>query len=283
MYACHKFTIRSAILGLMLCLVPVVWAADTMISGLSAVTTPASTDQFVVNQGSVSMKETLAQIKTFVNTANIFTAGTSSAGTWPVMTIGTLLTTPEDGAIEIDANALYGTTDAGNRGYIPVRHCTRQAASRNLTSSTAEQALFDAAQDTLTVETGTYRFESTFILTTMSATTGNAAFDFLGAGTATASDILYHAVGVDNTTVTNAATLTGSFSIAQQSVASIVTAGTGTGMGVRITGTFEITGAGTLIPSLTLVTAAAATVAAGSYFCIERWGATGVATVGQWG
>ncbi|MES2210963.1 MAG: hypothetical protein V4515_12395 [Chloroflexota bacterium] len=41
--------------------------ADTKISALTAVTTPAGTDEFAVNQSAASKKVTLDQIKTFVN------------------------------------------------------------------------------------------------------------------------------------------------------------------------------------------------------------------------
>lgn len=42
--------------------------ADSKTSALTAVVTPAGTDEFPVNQGGTSKKETLAQIKTFVET-----------------------------------------------------------------------------------------------------------------------------------------------------------------------------------------------------------------------
>jgi hypothetical protein len=42
--------------------------ADTKISALTSVTTPASTDEFAVNQSATSKKMTLAQIKTYLQT-----------------------------------------------------------------------------------------------------------------------------------------------------------------------------------------------------------------------
>lgn len=45
--------------------------ADTKISALTAVTTPADTDEFAVNQGGTSKKETRLQIMTGVNTLNL--------------------------------------------------------------------------------------------------------------------------------------------------------------------------------------------------------------------
>jgi hypothetical protein len=199
------------------------------------------------------------------------------------LTAGTVMTTPAAGAIEMDSNCMYGTTDAGNRGYIPLRHFIRCDSAKTLTSTTSEQALFDSpANGTLTLETGTYLFEGLLYITSMSATSGNAAIDLLGAGTATAASWLWSAQGVDATDPTAAAAQLGSFAVTQQSVASIVTAATGTALALVLKGTFEITGAGTLIPSISLVTAAAASVNIGSCIIIERIGSTSVASVGQW-
>jgi hypothetical protein len=225
---------------------------------------------------------TALEIKTHGNTAPVFAAGTASADTWPKLTAGTLLTTAEAGALELDTNCLYGTTDAGNRGYIPVRHFIRADATRTLPNDTNENAIFNSPTNgRLTLETGTYLFHGLISVNTMSATSGNASIDILGAGTATCAAWLWHAVGVDGNTATTA-NQTGSTIITQQSPASIVSAGTGTSMQVRLYGTFEVTGAGTIIPSIDLVTAAAAVVAIGSHLAFERIGSTSVVSVGQW-
>lgn len=209
-------------------------------------------------------------------------AGSAAAGSWPVLGVGTVLATAEDGAIEQDADVFYHTTDAGNRGYVPARHCIRADATRTLPNNTSENAIFNSPTNgRITLETGTYLFNGMLSVNTMSATSGNAAIDLLGAGTATASAWLWHAVGVDGNTAT-AATQTGSTTVTQQSAASIVTAGTGTVLNVSMRGTFEVTGAGTLIPSITLVTASAAVVAIGSYICLERIGSTSLVSIGQW-
>jgi hypothetical protein len=42
--------------------------ADTKVSGLTAVTTPASTDEFPINQAGTSKKETMAQLVTYLQT-----------------------------------------------------------------------------------------------------------------------------------------------------------------------------------------------------------------------
>jgi hypothetical protein len=70
--------------------------------------------------------------------------------------------------------------------------------------------------------------------------------------------------------------------ISSSSGAPIVPATTGTAMTVLIRGSFEVTAAGTLIPSLTLTTAAACCSQIGSYLTFERIGSTTMVSVGQW-
>ena len=256
--------------------------ADVKISAMTAVGTPASTDEFAVNQGGSPKKMTLAQIDTYVTTASVFAAGTASASTWPKFTAGTLLTTPEVGAIELDTTNLYGTTDAGNRGVIRIRHFIRADATRTFTSNTSAQAIFTSPTNgRLTLETGLYEVTGLLNVGSMSATSGNLAIDLLGAGTATAGAWLWHVVGVDGSTAT-AATQTGSTMVTNASPASVATAGTGTALTMNVRGTFEVTVAGTIIPSITMVTASASVLAIGSYLSFERLGSTTVVSVGQW-
>jgi hypothetical protein len=257
--------------------------ADTKISALTGVSAVAGANEFAVNEAGTSKKASATQLKTFVNTAPVFAAGSATAGSWPVLTAGTLLTTAEDGAIEKDATCVYITTDAGNRGVVQTCQFIRQAASRTLTNATGDQKLFDSVTNgTLTLETGTYLFECMFLITGLSATSGNAYFDIIGAGTATLADVLYMASGRDNAADSAGGALGGTMSTTAQTNAALVTAGTATAVFATIRGTFEVTGAGTIIPSVGLQTAAAGTVSAGSYFLINRIGATNVTAVGQW-
>jgi len=258
--------------------------ADTSIANLTAASTLTGTEEIPLSDGSGTTKAcTAQQIKDFVEVAPVFAAGSATAGSWPKLTSGTLQTTPDAGSIEMNADAIYMTHDAGNRGAVGINHYIRAATSRTLSNVATEQALFNSPTNgRITLEVGLYFFEGMLYLTGMSGTSGNAAFDIVGAGTAVTADWLWHAVGIDNNTPTAAGTQTGSFSITQQSVASMLTAGTGTGMGAELRGTFEVTTAGTLIPSVTLVTANAATLAAGSYVMLRRLGAANYTNVGQW-
>lgn len=156
-------------------------------------------------------------------------------------------------------------------------------ANYTLTSTTAVQKLFNfSAAGALTLATGRYLFQCKLYLTAMSATSGNASFRLKGAGTATLANILQQARGRDNSNPLNAAANGGSASITEALPASMVQAATGTGLSVGIDGMFNVTVAGTIIPSIALVTAAAAIVQAGSHFQCVRIGATGSNTQGAW-
>lgn len=222
---------------------------------------------------------------TFVmDSGPVFAAGTASANTWPKLTAGTLLTTAEDGAIEMDADAIYACTDAGNRGVIPVQHIIRADATRTFTSNTSQQAIFNSpASGTLTLETGCYMFEGLIAMTSMSATSGNGKFSLIGAGTATLAAILWQAYGGDVAAEGTAAAIGGSWHvIATQTAVNVVTAATGTALCFLVKGTFEVSVAGTIIPSFAQTTAAAAVVSVGSYFMCNRIGSTSLTSIGQW-
>jgi hypothetical protein len=229
-----------------------------------------------------SKRATAQMVKTFVNTAPAFAAGSATAGSWPTFASGTLLTTPEDGALEFDADCFYATTDAGNRGVVAVRHIIRADAARTFASNTTSQALFTSPTNgRITLETGTYIAEGMLIITGMSATTGNILLNLLGAGTATVAAWAWLGIGMDAAAAT-AAAAGGSGVITSSSPASIVLTATGTGLMLLVRGSFEVTAAGTMIPSMTMVTASASVLNIGSYLTFERIGSTTMVSVGQW-
>lgn len=220
-------------------------------------------------------------------TANLhIRAGTATASTGPLKLTqsgAVLLTTPEVGVIEVDADVFYGTTDAGNRGYIPVRHFIRADSARTFTSNTSPQSIFNSPTNgRITLETGLYKFELLLALTGMSSTTGNAQLLF--AGDATIGAWLWMLSGIQGTATTIGvlADFDVAFIATNASAASMVTASTGTVTRAFAHGTFEVTGAGTLIPQIDMVTASAAVASLGSYFMVERLGSTSVVSVGQW-
>lgn len=154
-------------------------------------------------------------------------------------------------------------------------------ADYTLTSSTSAQKIFNTTTNgQVALPPGVYEFECFLYLTTMSATSGNARFT-LG-GTATIDRVGFHVTGIDNSSPLNAGTRTGSASVTTASVASMVTAGTGTGMTSLIEGIFRVSAGGTLIPQISLVTAAAAVVKAGSWFKCRRIGESAQTYNGAW-
>jgi hypothetical protein len=159
----------------------------------------------------------------------------------------------------------------------------RADSDRTLTSQTAAQAIFNSPTNgRLTLPTGCYQIEGVIYLDTMNTTSGNAQLGLLGSGSAVLGAQLVHVVGVDGASGA-AATQTGSTTRAgNTSPASAVTAGTGTAMTMRIRGTFEVTTAGTIVPSIALVTANAAIVRTGSYLRFKRLGSTSLVSSGRW-
>ncbi len=154
-----------------------------------------------------------------------------------------------------------------------------------LTSTTSAQKLFNTTTNgRLTIgETGLYEFDGMIYLTGMSATSGNGAFDLLGAGTATLAGQLMHAVGIDNSTPTTAAAQGGNWAQdASAFTTNSVTAGTGTALGMELKGVFKVTATGTIIPSIALVTSAAATVQNGSWLRVKKLAPASVYSVGNW-
>lgn len=152
-----------------------------------------------------------------------------------------------------------------------------------LTSTTAAQKMFNAtANGALTLETGTYFFECQMKVSSMSATSGNLAWGLKGAGTATIGDVNWGAWGRDGGTVSAAAAIGGSFWEIADATGDILTPTVATNMWASISGAFQVTAAGTIIPSVALTTAAAAVMEEGSFFKCRRVGSSSVTTAGSW-
>jgi len=170
----------------------------------------------------------------------------------------------------------------GADGVLPTIYLVRLTSNYTLTSTTNSQKAFNLpSSGALTLNPGTFIFECLLSIDTMSATSGNMGFDILGAGTATVSSQSWFAHGLDATTQSTAAAISGVASEAART-GDIVVAGTGTAVHVFIRGVFSVSVAGTIIPSVKLTTAAAAVVRAGSYFKTEKVGDSTVTTVGPW-
>jgi hypothetical protein len=157
-------------------------------------------------------------------------------------------------------------------------------ADYTLTSQTAAQKLFNASTNgAVTLPVGLYYFEAVIQLTGMSGTSGNARFDF-GGTAVLANPRLVSAIGMDSTSPATGAAVGGSF--VQGGIiatTNIVTAATGTALSVQILGIFAITTAGTVIPQISLTTASAAVVKAGSFILFNQIGASSTDNLrGSW-
>ena len=104
----------------------------------------------------------------------------------------------------------------------------------------------------------------------MSGTSGNITLDIKGAGTCTIASIMYFTTGLDSSTPTTAAALSGGVSVTTTYTAPVI-ADSGTGLILKFEGTLRIAllGGGTIIPSIALTTAVGTAVAQNnSYFQI---------------
>lgn len=257
--------------------------ADTKLSALTAVSSVADSDDLYTNEAGTSKRITALQLKTYANTANVFAAGTATAGTAPKFTAGTLLTAAEAGAIEFDTTNLYFSIEASNRGIIPVEYFIRANADRTFTSNTLQQALFTSPTNgALTLPVGVYSYECMMAMDTMSATSGNAKWSLIGAGTATLTQVLQGTWGID-AAVDTGGTWGGNWSqTALAGAGNMVSSVVNTGMFAWAKGSFNVSVTGTIIPSAAQATAAAAVLKTGSYFFCKRMGASGVLSVGNW-
>lgn len=201
-----------------------------------------------------------------------------------VVSSQTLDSPSQAGKIEYDGTALYASVAASKRGSIPVTSWAALAAAYTLTSTTSTQKLFNVpAGGVLSVVASTrYRFECLISLSSMSATSGNALFDLLGAGSATLTGVAWCCYGLDATTPGTAAAVGGGFTATNAASGNIVVAATGTAMFALITGTFRVNAGGTIVPSIGLTTAAAAVVGADSYFVCSPMGPAATTTIGDW-
>lgn len=167
--------------------------------------------------------------------------------------------------------------------YVQNHHFIRADVDRTLPNDTNLNAIFNnPTNGRLTLTTGVYVFEGLFIITAMSSTSGNALLNIIGAGTATIGSWLWQIHGLDNSTPATIADDDHAFFQTSASAASMVVAGTGTALRFKIEGSFEVTTGGTLIPSIDLVTAAAAVVQDGSFFRVKKLGDNGLVSIGDW-
>lgn len=200
-----------------------------------------------------------------------------------------IIVTEQTGPLAIVEDGPYRTvvlpsTTIYNPGDITPDDFIYLNADYTLTSTTSAQKLFNSSTNgRLTLETGIYAFNGLFYLTTMSATSGNAEFGILGAGSAVLSGVMFDAISRDGSTLNSTAgSLTGGFATAAATTGKVATASTGTELATRVQGVFKCTTGGTIVPSISLTTAAAAVVKAGSHLRLRRLSDSGTYVTGSW-
>ena len=165
----------------------------------------------------------------------------------------------------------YGNFAFHRKGVIPGLQILALSADRTLSNLSTQQAFFLTSFNSLTlVQQTTYFFSGLIYITTMSGTSGNITLDIKGAGTCTIASIMYFTTGLDSSTPTTAAALSGGVSVTTTYTAPVI-ADSGTGLILKFEGTLRIAllGGGTIIPSIALTTAVGTAVAQNnSYFQI---------------
>lgn len=204
-------------------------------------------------------------------------AGTTSMP--PVIfATGTNTTTAQAGAMEYDGAVPYFSVAASERGVMLTEQFVLLSSPYTLTSQTGAQKLFNATTNgALTLAVGTYEFICQYSMSSMSGTSGS--FGFALGGTATFTQA-WTSNAIKETTQSTAGA--GSITFNTAANTAIASNSTGTGGFATIAGFIRVTVAGTVIPEVSLGNAAAAVVAANSFFSIWPKGASAVTTVGNW-
>lgn len=227
---------------------------------------------------------------------NTFTgSNTLAAGTTALAPLtfqsGTNLTTATAGVMEYDGTVPYFTHATNERGVVPAVQWCRLSSTYTLASQTAAQKLFNSSTNGAVTVAGstTYEFECNFNLTSMGAT-NNWGFAIGGAATLTSIRWISLAIKGSAAVGTPAVFTSSSASISHgwlfnDTAANTAIDGagsTGTVGQAEIKGIICVNGGGTIIPQVSLGTAAAAVVGINSYFKIWPIGTNTQTTLGNW-
>lgn len=219
----------------------------------------------------------IAEDNTFT-AAQILAAGTTVLAPLKFQS-GTNLTTPVAGVMEYDGTCHYATHAASERGVIDAEQWISNVAGRTLASQTAAQAIFNSpANGLITVAADVmYQFECMFDLAAMSASSGT--FGFAIGGTATIGQQKWLSSAAKAALLS---TVTAMFSQLNTGANTTLTASNTTTTGyAHIRGFLRVTGAGTIIPQVSLTVAAAASVGI-SFFRLWPVGTSAQLSLGNW-
>ena len=258
--------------------------ADTKVSALTAVTTPAGTDEFPVNQAGTSKKMTLNQVDTFVTTAPVFAAGSASANTWPKMTSGTVLTTPEAGALEYDGSLFYASPVASRRGLLPAMYFRALNADATGNDSATAQGWFPTNGAVNVEASTTYFFHGHLHTSRAGGATSHTTGISVDGGTCTFNSVQWwgEAKEGDVSTISDSDLL--GVSVATDTNIKAASTSTTENVIFGIWGIARINAAGTFKPMFKYSAApgGAPTIKRGTYFYMHAIGGTGDVTLGTW-
>ena len=184
------------------------------------------------------------------------------------------------GTLEFENPAFYLTGAASQRGVVLADQYLLQQATYTLTNTTSAQKLFGVTTNgAVTLVPGTYEFECTFSLSSMSVSSG--AFGFALGGSATFTQYWLATArksALTDTATTNPAVVSYN-TTANTALVAANTVATGF---ARIIGNVIVTIGGTVIPQVSLGVGAAAVVGIGSYFKIRALGDAAATSSGNW-
>ncbi len=256
--------------------------ADTKISALAAASAAAAANEFAINEAGVSKKLTAQQIKDFILNASVFAAGSASANSKPKLTSGTLMTTPEAGAIEFDGVVPYFTATAGARAVLGTRQFSVLTSDFTLVNQTGVQPAFGSAQDVFTVDANTLYWVDGLYVTTTGATSSALRLAFL-LTTATMTYMKIVANGWQGT-ANSTATASNMTWMDAVGVATVTAAATTAGKSVQFSGVMAFGTAGSITPQVAFTADPTGTLLmkAGSYMMMTPLGTNAVTKVGNW-
>lgn len=158
--------------------------------------------------------------------------------------------------VDLNSNKLWFNNgySYSQKGVISAYQFIASINAAILNNQTTQQSYFiNTSGSSLTcIANTTYFFETLIYITGMSSTSGNLTFNIKGSsGTATITSTLYSSYGLDATTPTTAAAISGAIHSTVTSNVP-VTAGTGTAIFVKISGIFRVSTGGIIIPSIAL-------------------------------
>lgn len=177
---------------------------------------------------------------------------------------------------------VYVTAAADDLSGAGPEYWVSSTSGYTLTSTTATQKLFNATTNgALTLPVGFYKYHCLLTITGMSSTSGNAGFNLLGAGTATLSRTRAAVFGKEDVLIVG--NVSGAVFTAVNTTNPAVTASTSGNVLMNIMGFFSVTSPGTIIPSIALGGATAASVSSSSSFVVQQLSSrVSDATYGPW-